>query len=72
MTLRELQEILGQRILIATDETLTDEKRKYETDISQTIASLAKQMINNADIVLRSDRLSADGKIKDAKIAEMI
>lgn len=72
MTLLELQKILGERILVATDETLTDEKRQMETNISQTISSLAKQMINNADIVLRADKLRIDGKIKDTKIKGMV
>lgn len=72
MKLLELQKVLGERIKIATDETLTDEKRQMETNISQTISSLAKQMINNADIVLRADKLRIDGKIKDSKIEGMI
>lgn len=72
MTLLELQKILGKRISIAIDETLTDEKRQMETNISQTISSLAKQMINNADIVLRADKLRVDGKIKNSKIEGMI
>ena len=49
----ELQDILGERIRIAINPNLSVEERKEETGISQAIASLAKQMINNADIVLR-------------------
>lgn len=49
MTLVELQRVLGERIRIATDHTLTIEERIQETGISQTISSLAKQMINNVD-----------------------
>ena len=64
MTLIELQEILGQRITIAIDKDMPMEERKKETELSQTISSLAKQMINNADIVLRTNKLSADGKLK--------
>jgi hypothetical protein len=59
MTLLELQDILGERISIAIDKTLTMEERQRETELSQTISSLAKQMINNADIVLRTDKLIA-------------
>ena len=59
MTLMELQKILGERIRISIDTTLSTEERIKETQISQTIASLAKQMINNADIVIRADRMRA-------------
>lgn len=72
MTLLELQEILGQRIKIAIDEKLSIEERKKETELSQTISSLAKQMINNADIVLRTNKLVAEGKIKDSSIEKMV
>lgn len=72
MKLSELQDILGERILILTDETLSPEQRMQETAISQTIASLAKQMINNADIVLRTEKLISDDKLKNSKIKDMI
>lgn len=72
MTLIELQEILGQRITIAIDKDMPMEERKKETELSQTISSLAKQMINNADIVLRTNKLSADGKIKNSAIERMV
>lgn len=41
MTLIELQQVLGERIEIAINKDLPDEVRKYESEISQTIASLA-------------------------------
>lgn len=72
MTLLELQDILGERIRIAIDKTLTIEERKRETDISQTISSLAKQMINNADVILRTDKLVAEGKLQDSNIQKII
>ncbi|HCA28886.1 hypothetical protein FL966_05960 [Caproiciproducens galactitolivorans] len=72
MTLLELQEILGERIRIATSKDLSIEERKAETELSQTISSLAKQMINNADIVLRTDKLVADGKAKGANIIKLV
>lgn len=72
MTLIELQQVLGERIEIAINKDLPDEVRKYESEISQTIASLAKQMINNADIVLRADKLSAEGKLINSNIEKMI
>lgn len=72
MTLLELQNILGNRIRIAIDPALSVEERREETEISQTIASLAKQMINNADIVLRTDKLVAEGKLQYSHIEKMV
>ncbi len=72
MTLLELQNILGERIRIAVDESLSAEERKKESAISQVISSLAKQMINNADIVLRADKLVAEGKLKNSNIEKMV
>ncbi len=72
MTLIELQNILGRRIEIATNNDLTLEERKKETEISQTISSLAKQMINNADIVLRAEKLVYEGKLRGSNIEKMI
>lgn len=72
MTLIELQQILGERIALANDKTLTPEERKREAEISQTISSLAKQMINNADVVLRADKLVAEGVLVESHIAKLI
>lgn len=72
MTLLELQDILGERIRIANDSTLSVEERKAETDISQTISSLAKQMINNADVVLRTDKLVAEGRLQNSNIEKLV
>ena len=72
MTLLELQNVLGERIRLANDRTLTPEERKKETDISQTISSLAKQMINNADVILRTDKLIAEGKLQNSNIEKLI
>lgn len=72
MTLIELQDILGRRIEIATNNDLTTEERQKEAEISQTISSLAKQMINNADIVLRAEKLVYEGKLRGSNIEKMI
>lgn len=72
MTLMELQDILGERIRIANDKTLSIETRQKENEISQTISSLAKQMINNADIVFRTEKLMAEGKLKKSNIKKMV
>jgi len=72
MTLLELQKILGERIRIANDSELSLEDRKKENEISQTISSLAKQMINNADVILRTDKLAGEGKISDSTIQKVV
>lgn len=72
MKLTELQVILGNRIKLAVDLSIPDEDRKKEADISMTVASLAKQMINNADVVLRTEKLVANGKLVNSKIEGMI
>lgn len=72
MKLMELQVILGERIKIAIDDSLSSEDRKRESEISQVVVSLAKQMINNADVVLRADKLSAEGKLQNSNISRMI
>lgn len=56
MTLVELQNILGERIKIASDPNLDENCKKEEAETYKTIASLAKQMINNADVVLRAEK----------------
>jgi hypothetical protein len=63
---------LGERISIAIDPNISIEDRKRETELSQTISSLAKQMINNADIVLRTNKLVAEGTLKNSTIEKMI
>ena len=72
MTLVELQKVLGERISLAVDTNLTVEERKEQTELSMTISSLAKQMINNADIVLRTNKLVAEGKLRDSQIEKMV
>ena len=63
MTLVELQEILGNQIKDLTDERLPYESKKLVADNAVVVASLAKQMINNADVVLRSVKFMSDYKL---------
>ncbi|MGI6721082.1 MAG: hypothetical protein ACOX4I_00775 [Anaerovoracaceae bacterium] len=62
MTLYELQNILGETINKIRRTDLTEDQRKAYASEADSIARLSKQMINNADIMLRADRLIADGK----------
>ena len=72
MTLTELQEKLGEQIELITDKSTPFEARKRLADVAQTVSSLAKQMINNADVVLRTEKLIAEGKLKESAIEHMI
>ena len=72
MTLTELHDILGERIKIAQNTNMPIDERVKEAEISMTISSLAKQMINNADVVLRAEKLIGEGKLIDSNIQRMI
>jgi len=68
MTLVELQSVLGERINV----TLTDmepEKRQEENEQSYLIMNLAKQMINNGDLILRTEKLMAQTKSLKESVA---
>lgn len=72
MTLVELQSVLGERIDITNDKSLNDADRAKENEKSEIIARLAKQMINNADVILRTDKLRAEGKLNGSTIDELV
>lgn len=72
MTLTELQDKLGEQINLISDERTPYEEKKKIADMAMTISSLAKQMINNADVVLRTEKLVAEGKLKGSMIEKMI
>lgn len=72
MTLVELQKVLGERITIANDMAMSKEERQKENETSDMIARLAKQMINNADVILRTDKLREEGKLKGSSTDEIV
>jgi hypothetical protein len=72
MTLFELQKVLGDRIAIHNDMAMDSEERQKELETSDIISRLAKQMINNADVVLRTDKLIAEGKLQDSTIKKIV
>ncbi len=73
MTLYELQKILGERIELTNKMDMSNEEAKKENEKSDMIARLAKQMINNADVVLRTDKLISEGKLnKESTVAKMV
>lgn len=64
MTEKELQDVLGERInaMLNLDD-LTEDEQRFEFHRSDMISRLAKQMINNADVVLRTDKLVASNVV---------
>ena len=72
MTLLELQNKLGEQIELISDKNLPMSTRKSLAETAMTISSLAKQMINNADVVLRTEKLISEGKLKDSSIEKLV
>lgn len=72
MTLIELQKILGERIQITNSSNMSSEQSKVENEKSDMIARLAKQMINNADVILRTDKLISEGKLQQSTIRKVV
>ena len=72
MTLTELQDKLGEQINLITDEKTPYEAKKKLADVATVVSSLAKQMINNADVILRTEKLIAEGKLNSSKIEKLI
>ena len=72
MTLFQLQNILGNLVLevIDGDKTVTERERALEN--ATTVQSLAKQMVNNGDLIVRAYKLAQDGKVPTEQIMSMI
>ena len=60
------------RIVNAVEPDADDAERKKVYDKADVIARLAKQMINNADVILRTDKLAGEGKISDTTIQKVV
>lgn len=72
MTLVELQAVLGKQIEDLTDPREPLENKRRIAENALVVSSLAKQMINNADVVLRSVKFMADYKLEDDTIKDMV
>lgn len=72
MTLVELQNKLGEQIDLLTDKDTPQSAKRALAETAMVVSSLAKQMINNADVVLRTEKLIAEGKMKDSAIKDMV
>lgn len=66
MTLLDLHNILGDEIkIVYGSEKMPRETQTKVLESAQTLSSLAKQMINNADVILRAQKLIADNKVPE-------
>lgn len=72
MTLMELNQKLGEQIELLTDPNTPYTAKKKQAEIAQTVSSLAKQVINGADVMLRTEKLVSEGKLKDSTIRELV
>lgn len=69
MTLVRLQEILGIRIETTLRDDMSPEERQIENAQTELILEAAKQMINNGDLILRTEKLAAQNKALERSIA---
>ena len=73
MKLTELQNVLGERIEVTLSGDMTAEERQTANEDSALIMGIAKQMINNADLILRAEKLQAQTHaLTDSVIVGMI
>ena len=69
MTLIRLQEVLGHRIEVTLRDDMTQEERMIENEQTNLILEAAKQMINNGDLILRTEKLAAQNKALEKSVA---
>lgn len=70
----ELQEVLGNSIdsLIKNSGKDADDKmHQFAVENAEFIAKLGKQMINNADVILRTDKLCGRSDRTDVIVGEV-
>ena len=72
MKLTELQAVLGEQVEIVRKGGETPDDFAIKTATAQTICSLAKQMINNADIIIRFDKLRTLSPETQSRIESLI
>ena len=69
MTLIRLQEVLGMRIEVTLRDDMTAEERAIENAQTELIIEGAKQMINNGDLSLRTEKLAEQNKALEKSVA---
>lgn len=72
MTLLELQAVLGAEIEHIRNLTQGSSEWEAEIERADMISRLSKQMVNCADVVLRSDKFLSDRNVADTNISKVI
>lgn len=73
MTLIELQEVLGEQLKeVKTKNYQNYEEHKKLMEKTNAVTTIAKQMINNADVILRTDKLVGKGELAENSITGLI
>lgn len=73
MKLVELQKVLGNTIRNLSDVSKSVDEKAEIYKQAEMIAKVAKQMINNADVVLRVQKLECDNEyMKNTTIQNMV
>lgn len=73
MTLKELQKVLGEQIKCVRSEGLSPAEKQDVYTQSEYVAKLAKQMINNADVILRYEVGTSKHMVADnSVISELV
>jgi len=74
MTLVQLMNELGEQIesVKAVSMEQDSQERGLVLTKADQISRLAKQMINGADVILRTDKLIAEGKLQNATIRQVV
>jgi len=73
LTLLQLEEKLGEQYEFFTNECIPVEERKKYVEVAKVATSIAKQIINGADVALRTEKLYAEGKLSgDATIIKLL
>ena len=73
MTLIELQRIMGDRVNVTLKENVTPEERQQDNEQTALVIGLAKQMINNGDLILRTEKLAAQTRsLKESMAMKLI
>ena len=68
MTLMELQKVLGDRVEVTLKE-MSPEERQTENEQTALTVEIAKQMVNNGDLILRTEKLAAQSKCLNESFA---
>lgn len=73
MTLIELHDVMGSRINVTLNDTLTQEEREIENEQTKIVIGIAKQMINNGKLILEYEKALAQAKtLKHSVLADII